>query len=82
MALLDCLRDMGFTHAAPTGAERNLFFRDTRDDDGHSVLGRMLVSPGGTRRYPFCVCQDPQHRELLVIWPPYTCGPLAGPTSF
>jgi hypothetical protein len=82
LALLDCLRDLGFSHAAPSGAERNQFFRDTRDDDGHAVIGRMLVSPDGLQRYPFCVCNQADHRELLVLWPPYTMGSRAGPVSF
>jgi len=76
------LLDLGFSHAPPSGAERNQFFRDARDDDGHSVIGRMLVSPDGLRRYPFCVCNNPAHRELLVLWPPYTAGSLTGPESF
>jgi hypothetical protein len=38
------------------------------------VIGRMLVSPDGLRRYPFAVCNDPVHRDLLVLWPPYYAG--------
>lgn len=82
VALLDYLRDLGFTHAAPSAAERNTFFKNTACDDGHAVIGRMLVSPDGLRRYPFCMCNNGQHRELLVLWPPYTCGSLTGPVSF
>jgi hypothetical protein len=72
----------GFTHDAPTPQERNLFFRDAACGDGHNVIGRMVVSPDGLRRYPFAVCNSVQDRELLVLWSPFTCGWLSGPISF
>lgn len=72
----------GFTHAAPTTAERNQFFIPARCGDNHTVLGRMVVSPDGLRRYPFAVCTNVQSRELLVLWPPFTCGWRSGPVSF
>lgn len=72
--LLYMLKDLGFTQVSPTTAERNTFFKTATCDDGHAVIGRMLVSPNGSRRYPFAVCNNATHRELLVLWPPYTCG--------
>ena len=72
--LVESLLEHGFTQDAPTPQERNLFFRNAQCDDGHNVIGRMLVSPDGTRRYPFAVCNSPIDRELLVLWPPYTAG--------
>jgi len=72
-ALAEILRDAGFTHAAPTAAERNIYFRDALCDHGHTVLGRMLISPSGVR-YPVAVCTDATHRDILVLWPPYYCG--------
>ena len=74
-------RQAGFTHAAPTAQERSAFFNATRCGDNHEVIGRMLVSPDRLRRYPFAVCNG-SDRELLVLWPPYTCGWLSGPASF
>jgi len=82
LTLLEALREAGFTHAAPTAQERNTFFRDALCGDNHQVIGRMVVSPDGTRRYPFAVCNNAADRELLVLWPPYTCGGLSGPVSF
>lgn len=73
IVLIRHLRELGFTQAAPTAAERNAYFRDARCDEGHTVIGRMLVSPGGTR-YPFAVCAEATHRDLLALWPPYYCG--------
>lgn len=72
-ALALLLLELGFTHAAPTTAERVAFFNQARCDHGHSVVGRMLISPGGTR-YPVAVCSDAAHRDVLVLWPPYYCG--------
>ena len=80
--LLEALKEFGFTHDAPTGQERNAFFRDAQCDDLHPVIGRMIISPISGIRYPFCVCNNAQHRELLVLWPPFTCGSLAGPVGF
>ncbi len=74
LALLLLLRSFGFTQAAPTAAERNAYFKSARCDHGDAVIGRMIVSPDGLRRYPFAVCNDPQHRDFLVLWPPYYCG--------
>lgn len=71
--LVRALQESGYTLSPPTPSERNAFFRDARCDDGHPVLGRMVVSPGGTR-YPFAVCQDPAHRALLTLWEPYEAG--------
>jgi len=81
-ALVSLIAERGFTHAAPTGQETNLFFRDARCGDGHAVIGRMMVSPDGTKRWPFAVCNNSSDRELLVLWPPYTCGWKSGPVSF
>lgn len=72
--LLDLLIAAGFTQAAPTSAEAAAFFSLARCDHGDRVVGRMLISPDGTRRYPFAVCNDNNHRDLLVLWPPYYCG--------
>lgn len=74
LTLVHDLRDLGFTQAAPTTEERNLFFKSARCDHGDAVIGRMLISPDGLRRYPFAVCNDPAHRDLLVLWPPYYAG--------
>ena len=77
------LIELGFTHAAPTADEPNLYFPDSVTcGDGHQVIGRMLVSPDGLRRYPFCCCLDSAHRELLVLFWPFTCGGMSGPVSF
>ena len=78
LALVRTLFDLGFTQAAPSGAERNLFFRNAQCDEGHNVIGRMLVSPDGLRRYPFAVCNNSGHRDLLVLWPPYYAGFMSG----
>ena len=72
--LIQTLREYGFTQAVATTAERNLFFKNAACDHGDAVIGRMLVSPDGLRRYPFAVCNDPAHRDLLVLWPPYYAG--------
>lgn len=76
------LLELGFTHDAPTTQERNLFFRDAQCGGGHNVIGRMVVSADGLRRYPFAVCNNAQDREFLVLWWPFTCGWLSGPVSF
>ena len=75
--LVAVLRDFGFTQAAPTSAENTAFFNSARCDHGDRVTGRMLVSPSGIR-YPFAVCRDAAHRDLLVLWPPYYAGALSG----
>lgn len=67
------LRELGFTQEAPTSAERTAFFNSAQCDHGHQVVGRMLVSPTGVR-YPFAVCNNSGHRDLLVLWPPYYQG--------
>lgn len=69
--------EYGFTQDAPTTAERNAYFVNARCDHGDTVIGRMLVSPSGTR-YPFAVCTDAAHRDLLVLWPPYYSGARSG----
>ena len=72
-SLVEALREAGFTHAAPTSAERTAFFTSARCDHGHQVTGRMLVSPSGVR-YPVAVCNNTTHRDVLVLWPPYYMG--------
>jgi hypothetical protein len=67
------LKALGFTQSAPTTAERSLYFNSARCDHGHGVTGRMIISPGGVR-YPFAVCNNAAHRDLLVLWPPYYAG--------
>ena len=74
LTLVRTLQGLGFTQAAPTAAERSAFFTNARCDHGDRVIGRMLVSPDESRRYPFAVCNDAQHRDLLVLWPPYYAG--------
>jgi len=77
LSLVYEMQRAGFTQRAPTVQERNAYFRDARCDDNHQVIGRMIVSPGGTA-YPFAVCNNAQDRELLVLWPPYSCGWQSG----
>lgn len=72
-ALAALLLSLGFTHAAPTTAENNAFFKNARCDHGDPVIGRMLISPSGVR-YPVAVCNDSNHRDVLVLWPPYYTG--------
>ena len=67
------LLDAGFTQAAPTSAENTAFFKSARCDHGHQVVGRMLISPSGVR-YPVAACNDGNHQDLLVLWPPYYAG--------
>lgn len=62
-----------FTTAVPTPSERTEFFNAARCDEGHQVTGRMLVNPSGTTRYPFAVCNNAAHRQLLVLWGPDYC---------
>ena len=72
--LVSILLEAGFTHAAPTTAERNLYFSSSvRCDHNHQVTGRMLISPGGVR-YPVAICNDATHRDVLVLWPPHYLG--------
>jgi len=75
--LVSVLLEAGFTHAAPTTAENNAFFKNARCDHGDTVVGRMLVSPGGIR-YPVAICTNSTHRDVLVLWPPYYCGARSG----
>src|SRR3990167_9208236 len=70
-AMLEALRGLGWTVDAPTGGERNKYFKDVRDGDGHSVRGIIAVSDTGVR-YPFAVCTDLSHLEMLSLWPPYS----------
>lgn len=82
-ALARDLREEGWSHDAPTAAEVNAFFGvSVKCGDGHRVIGRMLVSPDGLRRYPFAVCNNADDREFLVLWPPFTCGWKSGPVGF
>ena len=76
--LVETLREAGFTHEAPTSAENAAYFSAARCDHGHTVIGRMLVSPDGLRRYPVAICRDATHRDVLVLWPPYYCGARSG----
>ena len=71
--LVEILLEAGFTHSAPTAAERNKYFKDARCDHGDEVIGRMLISPSGVR-YPIALCKDSVHRDVLVLWPPYYTG--------
>jgi hypothetical protein len=73
-SLIDILLENEFTHEAPTGVENTQYFADARCDHGHPVIGRMIVSPDGLRRYPIAVCNSGVHRDVLVLWPPYYCG--------
>jgi hypothetical protein len=75
--LVAVLHEAGFTQVAPTSAERTAFFNAARCDHGHQVTGRMLVSPSNVR-YPFAVCNNAAHRDLLVLWPPYYAGARSG----
>jgi len=73
------LRKLGFTQEAPTPSENSLYFSNSvRCDENHQVIGRMLVSPDGLRRYPFAACVNAQHRDGLVLWPPYYAGLQGG----
>ena len=76
-ALTRILLDAGFSQSAPTSTEVNAYFKNAKCDHGDAVIGRMLVSPSGTR-YPFAVCNDAGHRDLLVLWPPYYAGAKSG----
>jgi hypothetical protein len=71
-ALVSEIRSLGGTDAAPTGTENTKFFTSARCDDGHAVVGRMVVL-GGVR-YPFAGCNNAAHRQFLVLWPPFTGG--------
>jgi len=78
-ALVHTLQKLEFTQEAPTPTENTLFFSSSvRCDENHQVIGRMLVSPDGLRRYPFAVCVNAQHRDGLVLWPPYYAGLQGG----
>jgi hypothetical protein len=76
-ALITGMAVYGFTIATPTPAENNKYFRNASCDDGHNIQGRMAVSPLGVR-YPFAICLDPQLREVLTLWPPYSMGAYSG----
>ena len=70
------LRMRGWTDAAPTNQERTRYFDAVRCDEGHPVVGRMLVSPEGVR-YPAAACNTQHHpqvgksRALFYLWPPF-----------
>ena len=67
------LQSEGWTHAVPTTAERNTYFPNSvRCDEGHTVTGRMIISPAAVR-YPFAICTNAAHRQLLVLWGPDFC---------
>lgn len=66
------LRAAGWTLRVPTTAERNLYFTSARCDEGHQVVGRMAVSPSDAS-YPFAICNNAAHRQLLVLWGPDYC---------
>jgi hypothetical protein len=71
--LVRVLIQAGFTQESPTSAENTEFFNSARCDHNHQVIGRMLISTSGTR-YPFAICNNSGHRDLLVLWPPYYAG--------
>lgn len=71
--LIQILLRAGFTHAPPTPAEQNKYFKNVQCDHGDSVVGRMLISPSN-ERYPIAICNDGIHRDVLVLWPPYYMG--------
>ncbi len=70
--LLRAVRELGWTQVAPTSAENRNIFGPVRCDKGHTVAGRMLVTPQG-QRLPFAVCTGAE-REALVLWPPFSLG--------
>lgn len=72
------LAEKGFTLQNPTAPERNTFFKNATCDDGHNVVGRMVVSPTGDRRWPFAICNSVADREFLVLWYPYSMGWKSG----
>ena len=76
-ALAQFMRDSGWTIVLPTGGERHKYFEGVLDGDDHPVRGIMVVSNTGVR-YPFAVCTDLAHLELLVPWFPYIMGTLSG----
>lgn len=65
------LQDLGFTYANPTPQENNNYFRQVRCDEGHPCQGIMVISPDGTRRYPFAYCTGATHKSALVLWAGY-----------
>lgn len=82
-AMISAFREAGFTHDAMTGQERAQWnMNSVRCGDNHNVIGRVLVSPDGTRRYPFAACNSANDREFLVLWEPFTCGWMSAPVSF
>jgi hypothetical protein len=77
-SLVEALRDHGFTKENATTAENTTYFANARCQHGHTVVGRMLVSSDGLRRYPVAICTDSTHRDFLVPWPPYYGGAGSG----
>lgn len=77
-SLIEFFRPLNFTQETPTTAETTTFFAGARCEHGDLVIGRMLVSSDGLRRWPFAVCRDAAHREWLVLWPPYAQGVRSG----
>ncbi len=77
-ALLIELRRFKFTRQNPTTLENQTFFSGNTCNEGHSITGTMLVSADGTRRYPFAICRNAAHRQLLCLWPPYFMGVRSG----
>lgn len=68
--LVQQLRELGYTDRAPTAAETRAFFRDARCDNGHAVVGRMVVHPTNGTTWPFALCNNAE-RRLLCLWAPY-----------
>ncbi len=76
-SLVEALHEYGFTKENPTTEETTNYFANASCQHGHTVIGRMLQSPLGTR-YPVAICTDSSHRDLLVPWPPYYAGARSG----
>ena len=72
-AFLRNMREKLLTVSSPTPQEGRDYFDGVLCDHGHAVKGWIFVSPSEVR-YPFAVCLDPIHRDVLVLWPPYYCG--------
>lgn len=72
ITLIRELQHDGFSLDTPTPTENNTYFKAVKCDEGHNIIGRMLVSPSGIR-FPFAVCTNSSHRQLLVLWGPNYC---------
>lgn len=81
-----CLRSMvnelqilGFTLERAKQPDEVIYsFKDVQCGQGHNVQGWMLVTPDGQQRFPFAVCVNATHQELMTLWPPYSAGPQSG----